>query len=90
MPIKHRIERLENKHLPSIRRVYVIVSKYGESRAEAEQRYCEEKGILIEDLEAPGVMIRMVRFRRPGDVTSTGVSTEESTGKAWLLHEGGY
>ena len=67
MPIKHRIERLEDKHLPSIRRVYVIISKYGETRAEAEQRYCTEKGIPIQDMKAPGAMVRMVRFVKPGD-----------------------
>ena len=67
MAIKHRIQRLENKHLPSIRRVYVIVSKYGETRAEAEQRYCTDKGIPIEDLKTPETMIRMVRFIKPGD-----------------------
>ena len=67
MPIKHRIERLENKHLQSKQRIYVIVSKYGETRAEAKQRYCTEKGIPIENLKAPETMIRMVRFRNPGD-----------------------
>ena len=67
MTIKHRVKRLENKHLPSIRRVYVIVSKYGETRAEAEQRYCTDKGIPIEDLKTPETMIRMVRFIKPGD-----------------------
>ena len=67
MPIKHRIERLENKHLQSKQRIYVIVSKYGETRAEAEQRYCTDKGIPIEDLKTPETMIRMVRFVKPGD-----------------------
>ena len=70
MAIKHRIERLENKHLPSIRRVYVIVSKYGESRDEAKQRFCAEKGISIEEMKAPGAIIWMVRFRKPGDTVN--------------------
>ena len=67
MAIKHRIERLEIKHLPSIRRAYVIVSKYGESQDEAEQRHCAEKGIPIQELKAPRAMVRMVRFVKPGD-----------------------
>jgi hypothetical protein len=67
MTIKHRIRRLENKHLPSKQRVYLIVLKYGETRDKAEQRYCTEKGIPIENLKAPETMIRMVRFRKPGD-----------------------
>ncbi len=67
MPIKHRIERLENKHLQSKQRIYVIVSKYGETRDVAEQRHCAEKGIPIQELKAPGAMVRMVRFVKPGD-----------------------
>ena len=67
MAIKYRIERLENKHLPSIRQVHVIVSKYGESRDEAKQRYCAEKGVSIQDLKAPGTMVKIVRFVKPGD-----------------------
>jgi hypothetical protein len=78
MAIKHRIERLENKYLPSKQRTYVIVSKYGETRDVAEQRYCTEKGISIEEMKPPGARIMMVRFRKPGDVT--GISAEESTG----------
>jgi len=71
MPIKNRIERLENKHRQSKQRIYVIVSKYGETRAEAEQRYCTEEGVLIQDLNAPGAMVRMVRFLKPGDDLQT-------------------
>ena len=71
MAIKHRIERLENKHLPSIRRVYVIISKYGETRDVAKQRYCAEKGIAIEELEAPGAFVGMVRYRKPGDAVNS-------------------
>ena len=67
MTIKHRIQRLENKNLPSKQRVYVIISKYGETRDKAEQRYCAEKGIPVEDLKAPGTMVRMVRFVKPGE-----------------------
>lgn len=78
MPIKHRIERLENKHLQSKQRIYVIVSKYGEAKDKAEQRYCSEKGIDAGELEAPEARIMMVRFQKPGDVT--GVSAGESIG----------
>ena len=67
MTIKHRIRRLENKHLPSIRRVYLIVLKYGETRDKAEQRYCSEKEIDAGELEAPEARVMMVRFREPGD-----------------------
>jgi hypothetical protein len=74
--IKHRIQRLENKHLPSIQRIYVIVSKYGETRAEAEQRYCTEKGIPIQELKAPGAMVRVVRFVKPGDALAHILSAE--------------
>ena len=71
MAIKHRIEHLENKHLPSIRRAYVIVSKYGESRDEAKQGYCAEKGVSIQDLNAAGTMVKIVRFVKPGDDLQT-------------------
>ena len=71
MAIKHRIEHLENKRPPSNQRAYVIVSKYGESRDEAKQRYCAEKGVFIQDLKAAGTMVRMVRFVKPGDDLQT-------------------
>ena len=67
MAIKHRIEHLENKRPPSNQRAYVIVSKYGESRDEAKQRYCAEKGIPAEDLKAPGAFIKTVRLVKPGE-----------------------
>jgi hypothetical protein len=69
--IKHRIEHLENKHLPSKQRIYVIISKYGESRAEAAQRHCAENGTPVEDLQAPGAFIGMVRFVKPGNATNS-------------------
>ena len=78
MTIKHRVERLENKNLPSKQRIYVIVSKYGETRDKAEQRYCSETEIDAGELEAPEARIMMVRFQKPGDVT--GVSAGESIG----------
>jgi hypothetical protein len=78
MAIKHRIERLENDHLPSKQRIYLIVSRYGETGNDAKQRYCTEKEIDAGELEAPEAKIMMVRFRRPGDVT--GISAGESIG----------
>ena len=71
MAIKHRIEHLENKRPPSKQRAYVIVSKCGESKDEAEQKYCAEKGVFIQDLNAAGAMVRMVRFVKPGDDLQT-------------------
>jgi hypothetical protein len=78
MTIKHRIERLENDHLPSKERIYLIVSKYGETGDAAKQRCCSEKAITSDELEAPEARIMMVRFRKPGDVT--GVSAGEAIG----------
>jgi hypothetical protein len=78
MTIKHRVERLENKHPSSKQRIYLIVSKYGESRDEAKQRYCSEKEITTGELEAPEARIMMVRFQKHGDVT--GVSAGEAIG----------
>jgi hypothetical protein len=78
MTIKHRIQRLEDKHLPSKQRTYIIVLKYGETRDKAEQRYCSEKEIDAGELEAPEAKIMMVRFRRSGDVT--GASAGEPKG----------
>ena len=71
MTIKHRIERMENKRQPSNQRAYVIVSKYGESKDEAKQKYCAEKGVPIQDLKAPGTMVKIVRFVKPGDDLQT-------------------
>ena len=80
MAIKHRVERLENKHPSSKQRIYVIISKYGETGDEAKQRYCSEKEITTDELEAPEARIMMVRFRKPGDVT--GISAGKSIGRA--------
>ena len=78
MTIKHRIERLESEHLPSKQRIYLIISKYGETRDEAKHRYCVERGIDAGVLEAPEASVMMVKFRKPGDVT--GISAGESIG----------
>lgn len=69
MTIKHRIERLENDHPPSKERFYLIVSKYGETGDEAKHRYCSEKGITTDELEAPEARVMMVKLRRAGDIT---------------------
>jgi len=66
MTIKHRIQRLEDKHLPSKQRTYVIVSNYGEPRDEAKQRYCQEKNITEADLEVGRVF--QIVYVSPGDI----------------------
>ena len=70
MALKHRIENLESKQLPPEVRTYVVVSKYGESRDEAIQRFCNEKGITVEELDnlPPGSRVGIVRFLKPSDI----------------------
>jgi hypothetical protein len=70
MTIKHRIDRLENDHLPSKQRIYLIVSKYDETGEEAKQQYCAKTGISTGELKAPDSRVMMVRFRKPGDAVN--------------------
>lgn len=68
MALRHRIENLEFKEMPSLKRIYVIVSKYGETGDEAKQRYCAEKDITVEELDNSASMVGIIRFVKPEDV----------------------
>ena len=61
MNLNRRIEKLENKLMPG-NGVYIIDMKEGENTEQAQQRYCVENGITVEDLGdlVPGSMVIFV------------------------------
>ncbi len=72
MTIKHRIERLEKEHIPTDLSTHLINCEYGESKEHAKQRYCDENGMTIEELEnltpAPWPRIIFAIPVKPGDI----------------------
>ena len=68
MQLFNRISKLEGKVSPA-KRFYLIVSRYGESPAQAKQRYCADNQIAIDELDASESRVKMVRFVKPGDFT---------------------